>query len=365
MLVVMITILLWMVPSSATEFLYPVASITDDHLLVMYQKNPNHIELWHWNPQTHQAQQALLSRFTPAGVRLLPSKKGYSFIDDGIIKIHYFHKRSPKTVECDAPLYNIEFLHWLDEKGCYTHARYRDTFGIFEISSEGEVYPLVVHPDKDCMYPQIVGETIYYIERHKGICSLKKHHYMKVEGQEFVDRLARYEYMAENVIEGLKTPYVFLFMPNETCAFMLSHPPTVSKKDQSILFSYHCVTHFDEGAKIEKLFDFTLPSSFIFSGSSGRLYEALLPFIPRHNNDQILYSSLDNEKLGIFVYSQQDKKIYPLRIEPHEYFFAPLIGPNTIYLGGLLSDEHIKSDLFKFDYESMVLATVFLDNMQI
>src|SRR5579872_5143165 len=115
MKVVVVAISLWMVGATACEFLYPVASVSKDHVLVMYQKNSYHLELWDWNPQTNQADSVLLSLYTPAGVKLLLSKKGYSFIDSGVIKIKMFQKRSPKTVEIDQPLHTIELLHWIDD----------------------------------------------------------------------------------------------------------------------------------------------------------------------------------------------------------------------------------------------------------
>ena len=160
--------------ATACEFLYPVAAISENHILVIYQKNSSHLELWDWNPQTNQANLALLSRFTPAGVKLLPNKKGYSFVDHGVIKIRDFKKRSPKTIEIDTPLYNIEVLNWIDEKRCYTHAMLGDRFGIFEITDEGEVSPLIVSKDFDCSVSPKSGGVYFLHRKRAGEISIKE-----------------------------------------------------------------------------------------------------------------------------------------------------------------------------------------------
>ena len=70
----------------ASEFVYPVAAIPHSNdLLVIYQKTPHHIELWQCNMSTHHAEHVLLSRYTPAGLKILPDGSGYSFIDNELI----------------------------------------------------------------------------------------------------------------------------------------------------------------------------------------------------------------------------------------------------------------------------------------
>jgi len=92
--------------SYAIEFLYPVAQINQDgtnKIYVMYQKSLTHVELWVWDPETKVATKGLLSSHTPVNFRLLPGNKGFSFIDNGRIKIKLFNHRSIQSIDIYDP----------------------------------------------------------------------------------------------------------------------------------------------------------------------------------------------------------------------------------------------------------------------
>ena len=92
---------------NSEEFLYPVASFNNDgqnFIYVIYQKNVHHLELWSVNSETMIATKLLMSNFSPAGVRLLPNQAGFSFIDNGRIRVKYTNKRSPLSFDFEYPI---------------------------------------------------------------------------------------------------------------------------------------------------------------------------------------------------------------------------------------------------------------------
>ena len=85
--------------SCAKEFLYPVGyHPVQNKVFVIYQKNSSHLELWEWDPFTHYSYQILFSRYSPAGFTFLPDYSGFSFIDDGLLKVKQLIKGSPRTI---------------------------------------------------------------------------------------------------------------------------------------------------------------------------------------------------------------------------------------------------------------------------
>ncbi len=320
--------------SLPTEYLYPVGAIGPRHLLILYQKNPYHIELWNWDPQTLYCSPALLSRYTPAGVCVLPNKQEFSFIDQGVIYIKDIRKRSPKTVELDAPLYNIELLNWLDNEWCYTHARRGDRFGIFKISREGEVVCLVQDDEYDCMYPQVVGEWLYYLKRSKTEQQLERCPYCNENSLGLPNRNFLNVYMAEKLISMPEAPYVFLLMESPRHGYMISHPPLIHKDDSGIAFSYWSLTHSDGIWHKSKLFDFTLPSCLLARGPD-RLYESLLPLLPMHTNDSIYYADSDNGQISLRRYCKVSSSLQSYQLG---LYLAPIKVEEQLFYGGFLHE---------------------------
>ena len=69
----------------------------------MHQTEAQETRLWSLNSVTNQYEQLLSSQYNPIGVQLLPDKSGFSFLDNGLIKVKNFLKRSPKTIEIYEP----------------------------------------------------------------------------------------------------------------------------------------------------------------------------------------------------------------------------------------------------------------------
>ena len=63
--------------------------------------------------------------------------------------------------------------------------------------------------------------------------------------------------MAELCVDFFDSPCVFLFMIDDTKAYIIRHPKIMSKKDTIVEFSYIAVSLADQ--RVETLFDFSLP----------------------------------------------------------------------------------------------------------
>lgn len=325
---------------NGSEYLYPVAvDNAAQKAYLIYQKNPYHIELWHCDLKTKYADQLLLSRFTPAGFALLPSAKGFSFIDNGILKVQKFLKRSPRTIEFDAPIVQTELIHWVTDEVCYTSGKYRDHFGIFQIDLDGQVSPICLQQDIDCMYPQKVGSHLFYIERDLAwryrVCRVPYHSW---QGTDFQDRINRYQSSAcisHEIISFDKTPIVFLKMVSDTRGYALSHPQQVSRCDREISFDYYAIIKKEAGWHKEKLFSFQIPGDLLLLGSPMRLYESLLPLLPRHQGTTIIYPTVSQNELNLCAYNCITMQTNQL---PHSTNLFPPIGH---LCGGMIDDRRV------------------------
>src|SRR5690606_3475103 len=102
------------------EYLYPVAHLSDyKTIFLIHQKYNYSIELLIWDCETNQIQEGLWSLFNPAGFQLLPDESGFSFIDNGRLRIKYFNKRSPKVIDFDNYFYNMSLINWINSDEFY------------------------------------------------------------------------------------------------------------------------------------------------------------------------------------------------------------------------------------------------------
>jgi len=332
-------------PVLAGEFLYPVAVNPDQSFVyLVYQKAPNHIELWGWSPTTKEAHSLLFSRLTPAGFRLLPDGKSFSFIDQGQLKIKQLMKRSPRTIEFDAPLYNVELVHWIDEKTCYTHGKYADHFGIFHITIDGEVFPLQIANSADYLYPQKVGDTLFSIERDAQwrYRIIQTKYVVPPELDSFSERRRWYEAHhrePEQIIDFTQRPIVFLRMVNEEEGFVIEHDRAMSQRDRTVEFKYHHLKKREGGWQTEQIFQFSIPSRFLFLGKSDRFYEALLPLLPRQIGNRILYVDAVDRELGLYQYDLESRSRQSLIADHEQSFFAPIFWNGQLLAGGSLGDQ--------------------------
>ncbi len=128
-------------------------------------------------------------------------------------------------------------------------------------------------------------------------------------------------------------------MINRQEGFYLTHPRIVSKKDTYLLLSY-CHIFNREGEWVsEQLFTFYVPTNLFFPGKESRLYEALLPLVPRHAKGAIFYSDCQEQAvLNLYRYTIDDKNSVLIGQSQAHHLFSPVFLGKSFYYGGTLSD---------------------------
>lgn len=269
--VILICVCFYSMRAVAQEFLYPVGAYdTQDGPLIylLYQNSVAHIELWLWSPKTKKAHKALLSSFMPAGLRVLPDNSGFSFIDNGRIKIKQFAKRSPKSLDFYEPIYDIGIIEWINPYQCYFSAKENNRSKIYHADMSGEVIQIMASNTYDCLYPQKIQDQLFYIERsycnegcryaimqtpypyipYDEANNFSSMEHFEIRTQEFITRLNNKDRKNNNDLHYEKRmvadfgdqALAFLHMRSDTEGFVLEHPNRVDKHDKTIILSlYH------------------------------------------------------------------------------------------------------------------------------
>lgn len=341
------------------EFLYPVAQIDNDSLLVLHQKSFDDIELWRWNKNEKIAFKELNSIFLPSFVKLLPSKQACSFIDRGRIKIKYFAKRTPRTIDLYEPISAISSINWIDEELFYFVGKHEDHFGIFlcDIADHKCTISCLSNLNNACdyLYPQKINDFLFCIIKDQdgqyAICKLswdpkvykhELHIAMQTRHANFEHtQNISFENSPEIVLFSSLTPLCFLQMQDENTGFCLKF---TMQNPTSQLFSFACCKlekRLDASWSLETLFDFQLPKNLLIGSESEKIYESIYPFLPIYTKDCIFFVDLDQElktcqilryerKYG-FIEKITQNSIRSLNINTH--FFAPCIVNDSIYTG--------------------------------
>lgn len=321
--------------TQCAEYLYPVAQLANERICVMYQKNAAHIELWLWDARTGNATPGLFTRYTPAGLRILPNGNDISFIDHGLIKVKYANNSIPQILALDKPLSNITVLNWIDNNTCYTHAKQGDCFGFYAINTQGNVATILHNNDHDFLYPQKIGPDFYCIEKYKNTrCFKSQYRIMKLSENDRVEKI--FDFGSHAV--------AFFTMVSDTQGFVIEHPQSIKEKKKAVVFSYHHIFKEDEQWKTKELFSFTIPSALLIG--SERLYESLLPLLPRNIGDRIYFiSQTEPGNLGLFTYNLMTDTIQKITGPLNEYFFVPIQTSFGIYCGGRLQQDTVAMEL--------------------
>ncbi|MFC1842990.1 hypothetical protein ACFLYU_05025 [Candidatus Dependentiae bacterium] len=390
--------------SYAHEFLYPVASIEHNGKIavyVLYQKSVTHIELWLWDPESKKASKGLLSSYVPAGLKVLPAHDGFSFIDEGRIRIKTFNRRSPKSIDIYEPIYDINEVHWIDDANFYVSAKQDGRFAVFHVHSSGLIKGILQDKVYDFMYPQKVGNTLFYIERKIKEGEYKKEHISYKIAQANYPPLEDY---LENVICSINqdnkddfekkaktisaytqktidmesvyivdfkaSPIAFLTMISEDEGFFLEHPENIDRHDETITFNcYHIknqnyikkqsntnpnsspknitkknTSNYLSDWSCKEIFSFSIPSYLILDLLNFCLYESILPLLPRYYNKGIYYADCSPKRaqnLNLFCYNfdtgVSKQKSFA---KPQQLMFSPVFTKNGIFYGGKIENIH-------------------------
>lgn len=307
--------------TGAREYVYPVAWVEryDHHYVyLLHQISLKQLQLLELNTESKAISQALPLSATPAGIKILPDKSGYSYIDQGQIYIKLFSKRSAQKVDIHQPLYHIEIIEWFDAMHCYFSAKYHEQFNLYQLSRSGSLQILVHVPDADCLYPQKIDSTLYYIERSFG-----KKKYI-INSTHYADQSfdgSSADVSRKTILDVDNQPIAFLRMVSHAQGFYVSYPDTIHSSDRELSClpcAYHQLTYDSLRSEwiAEKLFEFSIPLDFILPDSKERLHESLLPLLPRHTLSGIYFCDCASAKksgyrnLGGSWYDPEFVKIY-------------------------------------------------------
>lgn len=351
---------------ASAEYVYPVAAASAEQVYVLYQKSVDHVELWLWNSITKKASKALLSTFSPAGLQLLPDGSGFSFIDNDRIRVKMQGRRQPRAVGFYEPIYDISLIQWIDHEAFYFSAKEKDKYNIFHGTIYGTCHRIISIKHGDCMYPQLRGSDLYFIERDDNndyaIVSIP---YPTIPREECVPCTdpAQFEERVKAIMQERgevsirsyadlskrslvadfgKHPIAFLRMYTDTFGIVIEYPAFVNRADTFIPFTCHAIERMHDEWQTSELFSFNIPAQLLMTGSSQRLYESVLPLLPRFDEKKSLFFVNTNKfKPGLNVCEfRLDIRSF-LKSFDHEenegMFFSPLCSKFGNWYGGTLT----------------------------
>ncbi len=317
--------------------MYPVASLDNGKtILYIHQHSSTNIELLSYNTQTHQTESMLWSVFNPAGLQMLPDNGGFSFIDNGRLRIKSFNKRSAKAIDFDEPLFGINSLHWIDTHTCYCSAQYNNNFALFELYDDGTLQCLCAQEGKDCMYPQKIGDQLFYIERSTTKKGPSRFNY-RIISQSYQNNNSNHP--ETNLIADFgNTPIIFLTMLSDTEGFVIEHAQQINSENPTTSFVYHHIIKAGDIWSKNILFSFSVPTNLLLDNEE-RLYESILPLLPRIINQKVYFVDCANNSdyiLEPYFCSPVTKTTQKIDLNQHKgHFFVPMLCDKIIYCGGI------------------------------
>lgn len=307
------------------RYVYPVASFERSgvpHILVLYQWSIDELELYDWNSSTGVMTKALSSMYTPAAVKILPDKSGFSFVDNGRIRIKRFEKRAVKSLDIYDPVYGIELIDWLDNQTCYFHAQSDGRYGIYTLTIEEELRPILTSSSADYMYPNIVGSELFYIEH---VQSGRKQDF-SIGKLEMSSRNGR----SQTILTFGSKVLIMLTMQSAHEGFVIEVEGTPTLR----CFHYHHLFQTGTGWQSQELFTFHVPQVF-FTDGPYRIYESALPLVPHHSGFYLYFVSCDEgtRRLSLYRFDIQAGRSERV-IQARGDLFVPVFLGNEGWCGG-------------------------------
>lgn len=309
----------------SVEYIYPVASINNGAtIFLVHQCSPDKIQLLQWNPHTNNSEQILWSLFNPAYFQLLPDNTGFSFIDNGRLRIKSFNKRSPKAIDFDEPIININSLAWIDIHSCYCSAQQGNDYALFHLQDDGAINCIITDKNKDYLYPQKIDTHLFYIERDKISMPNTVSYYIT---HAFCPMHIALD--VKKIIDFQERPIAFLHMISVEEGFVIEYQKIVDTYNRTVIFFYYHIKKEDNIWQKKELFSFSIPTNLLVCGNRETLYESMLPLLP-----EII-----------------DKKIYFVTILPEDNYLRPhcydlLTGVCTNLVASLSLQENIQGHCF-------------------
>ncbi|OGB97126.1 hypothetical protein A3F06_04360 [candidate division TM6 bacterium RIFCSPHIGHO2_12_FULL_36_22] len=316
-------------PLDSMRCCYPVAAVTQggqSRIFYLDQQSLQCLQLWVVDSDSKDSNKALLFIYNPSSISLLPSGKGFGFIDRGRIKMKTFIKKSPHSLDFYEPIYNITRAHWIDDEHCYFSAKQDNRYKLFMSNLDSDLSVLVDIPNVDIIYPSHIAVTIYYLSKDV------------TEGVSLccIDTISGH--VATIVSLGRKN-IAFLEMKSHSEGFFIQAPFSIDTQANNLELVYYRV--YKEGEwKQEKLFSFIIPIHYLFGKGPERFYESLMAFLPRIYEDEIFFSSLSVSHLDCYSYNRKARKVRPLFTDVIDTDrFGALRHEGRIYCGHAIRSE--------------------------
>lgn len=345
----------------AVEYQYPVG-ILGKRLLIIHQKSSSDIMLCAYDPEKSSSKKLLSEHYTPAAVQVLPGGQAFSFIDNGRVRVKELIKRSPKSLEFYEPIYAISWLRWLDNARAVFMAKERDVFGIYQCNLKGQVQRIVRKEMSDALYPNYCDEKLFYIER--AIRSGGRFLVKQVEYPQNIvydDRVLVNACTAQTIAMFDRAIAFLHGIDGESC-YVVGYPHEIDTSYTSIDFDYYQIQKKRTGGwQTKKLFSFAVPTALLLPDSESRLYEHMLPLVPRHIGDAIYFVDIARRQvrdrwfcfrsishLDIYCFSISTGEITQVtHATKDQFFFSPMEFANKLYCGTRINRPE---DLLKLPY---------------
>ena len=333
----------------AQEYIYPIAQLDDDYLLVMYQKSYDDIELWRWNRHNKRAFRELASIFLPSYVRLLPSKTAFSFIDHGRVRIKSFQKRAPRVIDIHETVHAISSLKWITDEEFYFVGKDHDNFSVLlcDVSDRGAtLFSLHDQDLLDYLYPCKINQSLFCLTRdnlsHYSLCKLAWN------PQPYNHSTVKYD---KEVLLAHDKPLCFLHMEDECNGFALEYNNQSTDND---FFYLSCCALTSQDHKVWslcKLFEFKLPLRLLTGIDQARVYESIDPFLPCYSSQWIYFVTYDEltQHCNVHRYNRKFHNIEKIEtdqtINAFNHVFAPLVVDDYVYFGFAYNSRSIQAAL--------------------
>ncbi len=298
------------------EFTYPVGIIhqgANTTLLYLHQYSNRMTTLDAYDMHNHVVTPLLPQVFNPKEVTVLPDESGFSFIDNGRLRIKHFNKRWPHSCEFELPVCTIQWVTWIDKIHFLFNAQQQGRFGIYLGTIHDCCIPLYWKADIDCLFPTLLGNSLFFItqdsQQHYSIASAS------IPSQDAVhEALYSLDQLNRPLIRQCTTIFTsdkciaFLTMINTECGFFIVYPRTT----QGSKAQFKCIIlrKINNDWHEKHLFSFSIPLAYLNKNDEDYLVESLMPIMPQYDNNGILFLDANvKNKLCLFRYAIDDASI--------------------------------------------------------